>query len=109
MTTEEKLRTFIQRGYRPTVRSHAFRFDADLVDRGYEVLSGIRDLWSERDAEPGEVIPTGQECVGWVVDAKDATGNERQTIIGGTFATVDAALDYSLRELDKYAPEPNGA
>lgn len=99
------LRTFLDRGYRPTIRSHALHYSDDFVAQGYAVLSGIHDLWAEADAEPGEVVPLSAECIGWMVDAKDATGADRQHIIGGTFARVGEAMAYALHELDKYAPE----
>lgn len=88
-----RLEAFMARGYRPTVRNHALAYREDLVEAGWFVLNQT-DMFGD---------PT-RVCVGWQVDARDGSGRGRMDIHGGTFASLEEALRYSERELDKYVP-----
>lgn len=92
MDIQKRLDAFVERGYRPSLKTH--------------VLLPNRATFDERVAEGWTVVDLGGDphLMGWVVDAYPAD-HARQTVIGATARTIEEALAYAERELDKYAPE----
>jgi hypothetical protein len=92
---DHRLRAFLARGYRPTLRTHMFAYDEEREAEGWAV-------WYQPDGLDPDG-PMKPHIIGFEVDAK-AFRPGLQDIHGGTFTTVEKALAYAERELEKYAP-----
>lgn len=96
MGIEDRLRSFIADGLRPEVKTHALRYSEELEAEGWATL--ILDPHPDYpDTEPRK------QSIGWAVWLRPMRGPWTGVILGGTFGTIDAALDDADAERHRFS------